>query len=692
MRLDPVLVEVLHNRFSAIVNEMGYIIWRTAFTAYVKETWDFTPGLVTRDGEIFAFSKDIGGAPFLGLPLRDFLAGIHFEPGDVVITNDPYSTGGMCTHLPDLHLVKPFFHDGELVCFIWDFIHAADVGGIVPGNAPPSTYDVFQEGVRIPPSKLFKGGRLDEEVQRFLLANTRVPDHTWGDIKALLAALNSAERRLTELAQRYGIDTLKAGIADVLDYAEKRARDIVSAIPDGVYPFVDYIEGFPTSQMPNRIALGLEVRESDIVMDFTGTDLQMTSSYNVPTDGKTHHFLTFGLVSYIRSVDPACPLNSGIVRPIRVRVPRGTLLNPEPYASCSVRYVTAERVMDVVMGALAQAGVPLIPAAGGGCVAPILFSVLDPRTSRYKMGILQMLLGGMGGRPGRDGVDGVDFGNAFFRNGPNEMAEAEMPVLVRRYAWDTSRVPSGQWRGGLGVAYEVEILAPQAVMTARCMERECFRPWGRDGGSAGTPISSVLNADTAHARNLGKIDVLHLGPGDVVRVTMPSGGGFGDPLTRDPEHVRRDVEEELLTPEAAERDYGVVLRNGRVDEAATRARRARSTPDGGRFTFGEERDRYERVYPQELQHKIISTLLQYPAAIRVRLRERLWQEVVDPALQVGTPLDEATTVARLRELADNLARPQVGVRGAATVAASTETAGPGGLGVISPAAPIATET
>lgn len=647
MRLDPVLVEVLNNRFSAIVNEMGYIIWRTAFTAYVKETWDFTPGLVTRDGEIFAFSKDIGGAPFLGLPLREFLGSLEFEPGDVVLTNDPYSTFGMCTHLPDLHLVKPFFHEGELICFMWDFIHAADVGGIVPGNAPPSTYDVFQEGVRIPPSKLFKGGRLDPEVQRFLLANTRVPDHTWGDIKALLAALNSAERRLTELAERYGIETLKRGIADVLDYAEQRARAIIDEIPDGTYRFTDYVEGFPTNEMPSRIALSLEVRGSDIIMDFTGTDLQMRSSYNIPTDGKTHHFLTFGLVSYVRSRDAACPLNAGIVRPVKVRVPRGTLLNPEPGASCSVRYVTAERVMDVVMGALAEADVPLIPAAGGGCVAPVLFSVLDPKSGRYKMGILQMLLGGMGARPGLDGVDGADFGNAFFRNGPNEMAEAEMPVLVRRYGWDDRGVPAGRWRGGLGIVYEVEVLGSGGVMTARCMERERFRPWGREGWIAGTLISSVLNPGTEREQVLGKIDVLHLGPGDVVRITMPSGGGFGDPFLRDPGQVLRDVEDDLITPEQAARDFGVAIRDGAVDHAKTQALRRRAAPKASRFTCGEERDEYERVYPQALQHEVVGALLACPPAVRRHLRDRLWREVVEPALRRRAPLDAASVLPAL---------------------------------------------
>lgn len=656
MRLDPVLVEILNHRFSAIVNEMGSIIWRTAFTAYVKETWDFTPGLVTTGGEIFAFSKEIGGAPFLGLPLRDVLESLRWEPGDVVLTNDPYSTAGMCTHLPDLHLVKPFFHEGEVVCFIWDFIHAADVGGVVPGNAPPSTYDIFQEGVRIPPSKLFKAGRLDEEVQRFLLANTRVPEHTWGDIKALLAALNSAERRLRELVTRYGVETLRDGIADVLDSAEARTRTLIAELPDGTYRFVDYIEGVPADQMPNRIALSLEVRGSEVVMDFTGTDLQMPSSYNIPTDGKTHHFLTFGLVSYVRSRDPHCPLNAGIVRPIRVRVPRGTLLNPEPYASCSVRYVTAERVMDTVMGALAQAEAPLIPAAGGGCVAPILLSILDPKTGRYRMGILQMLLGGMGGRPGLDGVDGADFGNAFFRNGPNEMAEAEMPVLVRRYAWDGPGPPPGRWRGGLGVVYEVEILAPNAVMTARCMEREIFRPWGRDGGSAGTRISSVLNPGTPREQELGKIDVLHLGPGDVVRITMPSGGGFGHPFAREPAQILRDVEDGLIAPEQAAREFGVVIRKGTVDETATRAIRQQPLSTPVTFTYGPERERYERVYPPTLQERVVAALLGYPAALRQHLRDRLWREIVKPALETETPLDGTQVLAALERFAHELTK------------------------------------
>lgn len=640
MRLDPVQVEILNNHFGAIANEMGYIIWRTAFTAYVKETWDFAQGLVTTDGEIFAFSKDIGGAPFLGLPLGDFLKGRTFEEGDIVLCNDPYSSQGMCTHLPDLHLVKPFFYRGQLVCFMWDFIHAANVGGIVPGSAPPSTYDIFQEGVRIPPSKLFKRGQVDEEVRSFVLANTRVPHEMWGDIKALIAALNSAERRLTALADRYGIETLRIAIADVLDYAEQRARAILADIPNGRYTFVDYVEGYPGDGMPYRIELALEVNGSEVLMDFTGTDLQMPCSYNIPTDGKVHHFLTFGLVSYIRSRDPACPLNSGIVRPIRVTVPKGTLLNPHPGASCSVRYVTAERVLDVVMGALTQAGAPLIPAAGGGCVAPIMYSVLDQHTGQYKLGILQMLLGGMGGRPGRDGVHGVNFSNAFFRNGPNEMAEAELPVLVRHYGLDDRGAAAGQWRGGLGVMFEVESLGAEAVMTARCMEREHFRPWGRAGGEAGTTIASTLNPGRPDARELGKIDVLRLKRGDVVRIRMPSGGGFGKGLAREPGAVAADLCDDIITAEQAERAFDVMLRDGRIDERATAARRGERRGNPAPFSYGPEREHYERTFPQALQRLAVEWLLRHTTPVGRHLRDRLWQEIVSPALERGTPIAE----------------------------------------------------
>jgi N-methylhydantoinase B len=647
MRLDPVQVEILNNHFAAIANEMGYIIWRTAFTAYVKETWDFAQGLATTDGEIFAFSKDIGGAPFLGLPLGDFLKSLNFEEGDIVLCNDPYSTGGMCTHLPDLHLVKPFFYRGELICFLWDFIHAADVGGIVPGSAPPSTYDIFQEGVRIPPSKLFKSGRMDEEIRNFVLANTRVPHEMWGDIKALIAALHSAERRLIALADRYGVETLRRAIADVLDYGEERARAVLAGIPDGAYSFVDYIEGYPGDGMPYRIELRLELKGSEVLMDFTGTDLEMPSSYNIATDGKTHHFLTFGLVSYIRSRDPTCPLNSGVVRPVTVRVPKGTLLNPHPGASCSVRYVTAERVLDIVMGALAQAGVPLIPAAGGGCVAPIMYSVSEPRSGRYKLGILQMLLGGMGGRPGRDGVHGVDFSNAFFRNGPNETAEAELPVVVRRYGLDDRGAAAGEWRGGLGVVYEVESLAVEAVMTARCMERERFRPWGRAGGEAGTRVAATLNPGRANERELGKIDALHLKRGDVVRIRMPSGGGFGEARAREPSAVAQDLRDGIITVGDAEEAFGVVLKDGRIDENASAGRRRGRKGDQAPFSYGPERRRYEQIFPQALQRLAVEGLLCHPTAIARHLRDRLWEEIVSPALERGTPIAEESVRAFL---------------------------------------------
>lgn len=659
MRLDPVQVEILNNHFSAIANEMGFIIWRTAFTSYVKETWDFAQGLATKEGELFAFSKDIGGAPFLGLPLQEIVKNVAFAEGDILICNDPYTGHGMCTHLPDLHLIKPFFHDGRLICFMWDFIHAADVGGITPGSAPPSTTDVFQEGVRIPPSKLFKRGELDEEVRGFLLANTRVPHDVWGDVKALVAALNMGERRMKDLVDRYGIAVIEDAIADVLDYGEARARSILSEIPDGRHAFVDYIEGYPGDGMPYRIELNLEVKGSDVLMDFTGTDLQMPSSYNIPTHGKINHFLTFGLVTYIRSRDPACPLNSGMVRPISVNVPRGTLLNPEPGASCSVRFVTAERVLDVVMGALARAGAPMIPAAGGGCVAPILFSVLDPKSGRYKMGILQMLLGGMGARAELDGVDGVDFGNGFFRNGPNEMAEAELPVLVREYGWATDEIPAGARRGGLGVVFEVESLSPNAVMTARCMERERFRPWGRAGGGAGTKIRSILNPGKKTARELGKIDVLHLKAGDVVRIEMPSGGGYGPPSQRSPDAVLADVQSGLLDARQAEAQYSPPASASATPAGrgvASRQPQSATDAESDLFVFGPERDAYERSFPQALQRRMVDSLLGCPHAVRRHLRERIWVEVVKPALARRRRIDPAKFDAYLDAMTAESAR------------------------------------
>jgi N-methylhydantoinase B len=649
MATDKVLLEVLNNRFTGIVEEMGYIIHRASFTVFVKETWDFDSALVTPDGEIFCYPRNIGVTNMLGMHMGDAIRSVpHYEPGDVVVTNDPHRTRGMCTHLPDIMMFKPIFHEGRLVCFAWCFIHSSDVGGLVPGSISPTAYDRFQEGIAIPPTKLFRAGVLNQELLDLILANVRIPDQNWGDMKALLAALTICERRLGDLLRQYGEETVRQVIGDLLDYGERRARQIFSEVPDGRYAFSDYLEGDLFSRYHVRIKVRVTVRGSAIDLDFTGTDPQLRAALNMPTYGKPNQWLVLGIVNYLRTSDRTLPLNRGILRPVTVTVPPGTVLNPLPFAATGARHTTGYRVSDSVLGALSQAVPERIPAAGAGQVAIVLLSHLDPHTGAYKVNVLQPMQGGSGGRPTRDGIDGVNFSAGSLRNVPTEAIELEAPVFVRRYMLSED-IAAGRFRGGAAVTFEFQVTAPNTIVTARGMDRFRLRPWGRMGGQPGTLGQTLLNPGTGAEREVGKIDVLKLVPGDTVRITSPGGGGYGDPLDRAAERVLEDVENGLVTPERAREDHGVVIADGRIDAAGTAARRAElraaRTAPLAEFVFGPERIGYETRIPPALQDAVATELLEYPGSVRLFLKEQLYQRLEGNGVADADPV---TLLERVR--------------------------------------------
>ncbi len=629
MATDKVLLEILNNRFTGIVEEMGYIIHRASFTVFVKETWDFDSALVTPDGEIFCYPRNIGVTNMLGMHMGDAIRCIpDYEPGDVIVTNDPHRTRGMCTHLPDIMMFKPIFHQGRLVCFAWCFIHSSDVGGLVPGSISPTAYDRFQEGLAIPPTKLLRAGVLNRELLDLILANVRIPEQNWGDMKALLAALTICERRMTEVLEQYGAETVRAVIGDLLDYGERRARHIFEDVPDGTYEFSDYLEGDLFSSYHVRIRVRVTVRGSEVHLDFTGTDPQLRAALNMPSYGKPNQWLVLGIVNYLRTTDRTLPLNRGILRPVSVTVPEGSVLNPLPFAASGARHTTGYRVSDSVLGALSQAVPERILAAGAGQVAIVLLSHLDPHTGAYKVNVLQPMQGGSGGRPTKDGIDGVNFSAGSLRNVPTEAIELEAPVFVTRYMLSEDTA-AGRYRGGAAVTFEFQVSAPNTIVTARGMDRFRIRPWGRKGGQPGTLGQTLLNPGTDRERDVGKIDVLKLQPGDTVRITSPGGGGYGDPLDRDHERVRRDVADGLVTVERAAADYGVVLVDGQVDTAATLAHRtalraARPGPPG-EFVFGPERAAYEARVPRDVQDAVATVLQEYPGAVRLFLKEQLYR-------------------------------------------------------------------
>ena len=654
---DGALLEILKNRFQAIVNEMGATIQRTGHTIFIKETADFGSVLVSPKGEIFSAPLNVGVTVLIGTPMDDAIRAVdHYEEGDVLIANDPTTTGAMATHLPDLYLWRPIFHQGELVCFAWTFIHCSDIGGKVPGSISPTSFDVFQEGFVIPPTKLFEGGVLNREFFRIFSANSRIPEQNWGDAKALVAALTVAERRVQELIARYDVGTVKAGIDAVLDYAERQAREVIDAIPDGTYRFSDYMEGHVANLGTIRIKADVHVRGSDLYLDFADTDPQVPAAINMPTHSKTGHWMIVpALVKYFKTENPHIAYNSGMVRPIRLGIPRGSLLNPEPRAAVGVRAATMFRVFDVVCGALAQARPDRIPAAGSGQGSIVVVSTLDVETGKNKISVVQPLCGGCGGRPHKDGLDGVDFSLGSLRNVPTEALETEMPVLIVKYGLREDSCGHGRFRGGTGVVLRVRVLTPDTFMTARGMERYLFRPWGLHGGQPGTTGYTRLTPRGGTERDIGQIDLIRLEPGDEIHFGTQGAGGYGDPLDRDPARVVWDVRQGLISDATARDVYGVVLSGDGVDGDATeRLRgmlRAEASPSAA-FAFGPERERYEAVWSEALQDAVVVALRSLPGPIRFFMRGKL-RARVEERITAGDTVAPHDVAALLRQLTDD---------------------------------------
>jgi N-methylhydantoinase B len=643
MDFNPVLLGAYRNLFQGIVDEAGQIIMRAAHTVFIKETQDFVVGLATPDGETFAASRRIGIWLAIGLPLRGVLDRVGPpREGDVFITNDPDASHGLVTHLPDTFIWRPVFHAGELVAYVVAFVHLTDVGGLAPGSVVPSATEQLQEGLAIPPTRLLDRGQPNQALLDLMAANCRSPEQNRGDLRALLAAVNTAAQRMGELIDKEGLPSVRDGMTGVLDYAESRATQVFRLIPNGTYEFADYLEGdVVPGGRPIRIHLRLVATDGRLVLDFSDTDPQVRAALNIATYNQPGHYLiVIGLVNFLRSVDPDIPYNSGLVRGVRLEAPRGSLLNPEPGAACGARQATFFRVAEVVMGALAQALPDQIPAAGCGQGSILFVAVPDFSTGRPRVSIVQPLVGGSGGRPTMDGTDGVDFNTGFYRNIPTEVLESDLPVVVTRYGLRVDSGGAGRFRGGMGLDYALTVLPPEAVLTARGQERFAFQPWGREGGDPGTNGSaSLLTADGVV--ELGKIDLLRPPPRATLLVHTAGGGGYGDPFQRAPAAVLADVLDGLVSIEQARLAYGVVVTaegaDPAVDEVATAELRSRPRPPRARFAFGAYREAFERRWPPELQTALNRTTEGLPAAPRQYVRRRL----VEAIESNGNPVDPA---------------------------------------------------
>lgn len=645
MKTSRVQLEIFRNRFQAIVEEMASVTLRTGFTVFVKETSDFGACLVAPSGEVLAAPTETSVSLMVGLPGWEAIGAFdEYEEGDVCIANDPDTTRGLSTHLPDIWVWRPLFVDGEIIAFAFNFIHSSDVGGRVPGSITPVAGDIWQEGLRIPPLKLIRAGRMNEDIVRIILTNCRIPDQNWGDIKAELASLATADRRVKELVARYGGEAVKNGIVDLLASAETRARQIISRIPDGRYFASDYMEVEATGGRPIRIALTMTVEGDALTLDFTGSDLQVKAAFNLPTYGQPgHYMLSLAILNYFRTLDPDIPYNSGLTRPLSMILPQGTIVNPDPGRACGVRAATFIRVMDCIMACLGQALPSVTPANSAGAIAIVLVAAIDQETGQRRITVAQPLSGGSGGRPAQDGIEGTSFTGGWLRNVPNEVLEAEMPVLVEEYGYAADSAAAGEWRGGSAIRFRMRNMQAGTILTARGLERFRFNAWGALGGATGANTSVALNPQGA-AQSLGQIDLVELERNDVIEFISPTGGGYGDPAKRAPSRVLHDVLDGYISATTARADYGVVIENGEVNQAATERLRQRLPPSAG-TRKGDARDAFDAAWPEQVQHDLILALLAQPSSVRDALRPLLDAQV-GKRLAAGEPCDR-TTLDRL---------------------------------------------
>ena len=664
MQLDPVMLEVISRKLAAITDEMYFSIQRAARSSYVKEAADFGTALLDPKGDVFAYPP---AATFCFLIDTDFAATLSqltdLGPGDVILTNDPYASGGVSTHLPDLHLFRPYFHDGAIIAWGWSFVHCADIGGAVPGSVSPALTNIFMEGFRIPPLKLVRRGQPNEDLFALLKINSRMGELNLGDIRAMLGALETGERRVSELIGRVGAAALRAAEQAIQDYTAAKARDVLRRIPDGSYEFCDFLDDDMLTGIPIRVRLKLTVQDGLIDLDTTGTDPQVRSAYNVPTMGRRTYWLTFRLTTILTTFDSLMPHNAGLYQGISVQVPPGSVLRAEYPDAVVVRNSVPYRLFDCISGAIMRANPAMLPAPNGGTLITFSLSEIGPDGYTRVVEAIEPLRCGMGALDGRDGVDARDNNLNNMRNHPLELVEATSSIRILNYDIRPDSGGPGRFRGGVGQTVTAEVLCDGGIVLARGLDRMRFPPWGVAGGLPGARMQAIYNQGRANARRLGKIHELHMRKGDTITLDLPGGGGYGDPLARDPAAVLADTEDGFVSIAAAARDYGVVIADGAVDAAATVALRAgRAGEAAGRswFGFGPDRELWESVFTDAAMERLNRHLYALPKSVRLDVRAEVFEAAVPGIVKgSGVPItelipDPAAARARLAAALDAL--------------------------------------
>ena len=566
--IDPVTREIIKNYLSSVADTMAVTVVRTACSAVVKDGMDFSTAIFDAEGEQVAQGLTL---PFHMGAMQPALEGVlkHFRedlrPGDIFANNDPYEGA---SHLPDIFLFKPVFFEETLLGYICVVAHQTDIGGRVAGGNACDNTEIYQEGLQLPPIKLFEQRVLNRAVWRIIEKNVRVPDKVLGDVLAQVAALHQGERDLLQLVSEYGLDVLKRYMSEFIDYTERLTRAEIDGLPEGSWEFTDYIDDDGINPDPIAIKVRVTICGDEMEVDFTGTSPQAKGSINPNLAfTKSAVYAVFKCLT-----DPNITANSGFFKPIRVIAPPGCFVNPQHPAPVAARGLGGFRITHAVFGAMAKALPKRVPAAWGGGEVGVSFG--GYLASGKPFVYLEFNNDGpRGGGPFMDGADGAAAPITNMANTPIECIEADQPLLIRRYGLVPDTAGAGRYRGGLGIIREFEVQVDEAMVQIRS-DRTKFLPWGTQGGRPGSRTCNILNPDTVH-KVLSSKFLLRLKKGDVYRLVQAGGGGYGDPLERDPSAVLEDVRQVKITVEHAREEYGVVIHpeSATVDASATEEQR-----------------------------------------------------------------------------------------------------------------------
>jgi N-methylhydantoinase B len=568
-RVDPIEFELFKNAIFAIADEMALTIFRTTYSGVLKDNMDYSTAFCDSNGKLVAQGLTLPGhLGSIPTALEVVVAKYQSDmaPGDIFVMNDPFE-GGM--HLPDIFLFQPIYHEGRRLAFAATICHHTDVGGRVAGSNASDSTEIYQEGLRIPPLKLYEAGKRNETLFAMVEKNVRMPVRLFGDLRAQLAACHIAERQFADLVGRWGADTVQRYMVEVIDHAERLTRAALAELPDGAWSFEDWIDddGIEPDK-PIRLFVTMTKRGDHMLVDWTGTDPQVKGAIN-----NTYSYSKSASYTAIRSVLPAnIPNNEGVFRAIEVIAPPGTIANGVLPAACAARGLTGFRMVDCAFGCLAMMLPDKVFAASDGGNTGI--TIGGWYADRTPFIYVDFTCGAWGARPWADGLDGNSNMFANMASHSVEVTEAEQPLRIEAYEFVPDKAGPGKFRGGVPFRRDYRFLEDEAVLQVRS-DRRRFRPYGLYGGRAGKPSWNWLDPE-GEQHELPSKFCTTIRRGQLFRHEVAGAGGFGDPLERDPAAVARDVRNEVVSVAAARVDYGVIVEASsfEVDRVGTERLRA----------------------------------------------------------------------------------------------------------------------